>query len=153
MARKQKFITIDKENRDHGKVFRITEMDAWDAYDWASRVFFALMNTGVEIPEHVLESGMAGLAAMTESDFMRFIFGMMAKIPYQQGKPILDHLLTCVEIQPDPLKLNFRSNILADIEEPSTFLTLQKEAFSLHFGFFGPGVGSTMDTPSQETDA
>ena len=43
MARKQIEITIQDDNRDKGKAYRITEMSAVDAQDFADRVFFAAM--------------------------------------------------------------------------------------------------------------
>jgi hypothetical protein len=154
MARKTSTITIDKKNRDKGKSFFLTEMDAWQAYDWAGRVFFALMNTGADIPQPMIDAGMAGIAVMSQSDFMRFVFSMMAKVPYAEAKPILDHLLTCAEILPNPKDDRIKRAIMEDdIEELSTILTIQKAVFGLHFGFFGQGGSSTTDTQSQETAA
>ncbi|EBP8102013.1 hypothetical protein AOS06_03795 [Salmonella enterica] len=51
MARKEKFITIDGQGRDNGKVFHLTEMSASHAEWWAMRAIMAMGRGGVELPE------------------------------------------------------------------------------------------------------
>lgn len=127
--RKTSTLTIDREGRDKGKVFQITEMSAADAERWALRAFFALMNTGVEIPADIAESGMAGIASM----------GLQAigKLPYEAAEPLLADMWDCVQIMPDPSKKNVvRELIEQDIEEVGTRLQIRKAVFDLHAGFF-----------------
>lgn len=155
MARKTLTVTISKRNRDKGKVFVLTEMSAWSGYDWASRVFFALMNAGVDIPDDIMQAGIAGVAALTGTDLAKFIFSMLSKVPHYTAKPILDDLMACVQIQPDPhdSRVVRPPELQGDIEEISTILTLQKEVFNLHFSFFGNGDQSTSDSVNPETVA
>lgn len=127
--RKTSTLTIDREGRDKGKVFQLTEMSAADAERWALRAFFALMNTGVEIPADIAESGMAGIASM----------GLQAigKLPYEAAEPLLADMWDCVQIMPDPAKKNVvRDLIEQDIEEVATRLEIRKAVFDLHTGFF-----------------
>lgn len=143
--RKTETITIQREGRDKGKVFKITEMPAAQAEKWALRAFFALANTGVELPEGLEESGMAGLAAI----------GLQAlgKVPYEAAEPLLDDLMACVQHIPDPSKPEVvRGLIDEDIEEVATRLELKKSVWELHTGFFSLGGNSTSD-PQTSNDA
>lgn len=127
--RKTSTLTIDREGRDKGKTFVLTEMSAADAERWALRAFFALMNTGVEIPADIAESGMAGIASM----------GLQAigKLPYEAAESLLADMWDCVQIMPDPAKKNVvRDLIEQDIEEVATRLEIRKAVFDLHTGFF-----------------
>lgn len=127
--RKTSTLTIDREGRDKGKTFVLTEMSAADAERWALRAFFALMNTGVEIPADIAESGMAGIASM----------GLQAigKLPYEAAEPLLADMWDCVQIMPDPAKKNVvRDLIEQDIEEVATRLEIRKAVFDLHTDFF-----------------
>ena len=42
MARKTKIIKDELKGRDAGKVFLITELDAWEAEAWATEALFSL---------------------------------------------------------------------------------------------------------------
>ncbi len=122
-------ITIVGDNRDQGKAFLLTEMSAAAAERWATRAFFALMNTGVEIPEDIANAGMAGIASLGVQAF--------GKLPYEAAAPLLEDMWGCVQIIPDPTKPNVvRALIDEDIEEVSTRLQLRKAIFNLHTRFF-----------------
>jgi len=127
--RKTAIVTIEAEGRDKGKCFLLTEMSAADAERWALRAFFALMNTGVQIPADIAESGMAGIASMG--------IQALGKLPYEAAEPLLEDMFACVQIIPDPSKKNVARFLLdEDIEEVATRLQLRKEVFDLHTGFF-----------------
>lgn len=130
MARKEKYITIEAENRDKGKMFFIQEMAADKAERWGIRAISALVAAGAEIPENIQGMGMAALAAEGVKSF--------AKVPFDVSEPLLNELLGCVQIVPDPTKKDIkRSDIRRDIEEASTYIRLRVEAFKLHLDFFG----------------
>jgi len=133
MARKKVTVTIDTEGRDKGKSFVITEMSAWDAEEWAGRALFAMMNAGVDIPEGIASSGLAGVAAMGIS--------ALTKVSFEAAKPLLNQMMECVKIQPSPSVT--REVITDDIEEVSTLLQLRKEVLNLHISFFTEGGAST----------
>lgn len=127
--RKELTYTITDEGRDKGKVFKLTEMGADPAERWALRLIFAMMNAGIEMPDDIESMGMAGLLVMG--------LRSLGKIPYPLAEPLLDELMGCVSIIPDPGKPNVvRSLIESDIEEVKTRLMLKKEVFDLHTGFF-----------------
>ncbi|EFE93994.1 hypothetical protein [Serratia odorifera] len=129
MARKEKFITIENEGRDHGKMFHVTEMSASQAEWWAMRALMAMGRGGVEIPENLRSMGMAAMA----------MEGLKAisKIPADEAKPLLDELMGCVQAVPNPAdKTVVRPMIESDIEEILTRLNLRAEVFKLHVDFF-----------------
>ncbi|NTU49333.1 MAG: hypothetical protein HGA87_00295 [Desulfobulbaceae bacterium] len=129
MARRTKKITITEKNRDTGKVFLITEMPSAQAENWAFRAFLALASSGVEIPEDIKDSGMAGFASL----------GLQAigSLSWDVAQPLLSEMMSCVQIQPSE---GITRNIIdesEDIEEVSTRLKLRGEVFSLHVDFSG----------------
>ena len=140
MARKQIEITITDENRDKGKSYRITEMPATRAQEFADRVFFAAMNCGVKLPGDIGKIGMAELwaAGLAVAD----------KIPYEWARPMLEMLMECVDIPTDVGV--YRKRVESDIEEITTVFRLRTEALKLHFGFFSAGGGSTSGQAPQE---
>ena len=91
MARKETTFIADT-GRDAGKEFLITEMSASQAENWAFRVILAIGNAGIEIPEGLASQGMAGLMAI---GYMNLL-----KIPFESAKPLLDEMMTCVQIMP-----------------------------------------------------
>lgn len=128
MARKELTITITAEGRDQGKVFHLVEMPAMQAERWATRALLALAKSGVEIPEDIARSGLAGVASLGMKAF--------AGLNYYDAEPLLAEMLTCVSIIPDPSKPNvMRKDIESDIEEIATLIKLRAEVFSLHVAF------------------
>lgn len=124
------------DGRDAGKEFLITEMPARAAHKWATRALLALINGGVDIPEDVASMGMAAIASMGSR--------VLTSIPVETAEPLLDELLACVEIVPDPSKPNVTRKLFdEDVEEFVTYFKLQKEAFLLHVDFLKPGSIST----------
>lgn len=143
--RKTETITIEREGRDKGKQFKLTEMSAAQAERWALRAFFALANTGVELPDDMADSGMAGIAAVGLS--------ALGKVPFEQAEPLLDEIMGCVQIVPDPSKPHVvRALIDEDIEEVATRLELRKAVWDLHTGFFSLGGLSTSESQSEPQD-
>lgn len=128
MTRKQLTITITTEGRDQGKTFFITEMSAAAAEDWAFRTFLALAKSGVEIPDDVAQAGLAGLASLS--------LKALAGVKHEDAKPLLDEMLACVKILPDPAHPNvMRALIGDDVEEVRTRLELRDAVMKLHTGF------------------
>lgn len=142
MARIQKTIRLDGNDRDTGKVFIITEMAPRDGHKWATRALFALLNAGLEMPDDMANSGLAGLAAMGMS--------ALGKVPVELAEPLLEDLLSCVVVVPDPTRPNLtRADIERDIEEIKTFFTLQMEVLKVHLEPFTSG-GLSSGTQPQE---
>jgi len=96
--RKTLTYTVTDSGRDQGKTFLITEMSAADAEDWALRAFFALMNSGIDIPDEVADMGFAGIATVG--------LKALGKVEYAKAKPLFDDMMTCVQVVPDPGKPN-----------------------------------------------
>ncbi|HEX7687348.1 MAG TPA: hypothetical protein VF453_06565 [Burkholderiaceae bacterium] len=136
MARREAFVTIDAEGRDKGKVFKLTEMPAAQAERWAIRAFLALANAGVDLPEDVATSGMAGIAVVG--------IRALGKLKWADAEPLLDEMMLCVSACPQPDNRTVVTGLFPDsIEEISTRLRLRKEVFLLHTGFSLPAAPST----------
>ena len=121
-------ITIAAEGRDKGKAFRLTEMPARQAEEWAMRALIALARSGVEIPDNIANRGLAGIAALG--------FTALRGLGFSDAKPLLDEMMTCVMFIPDPKRPAVVRNLVDDdIEEVGTFFQLRKEVFQLHVDF------------------
>lgn len=128
MARKTAYFTATTA-RDKGKVFLITELDASRAEEWGTRALFIMVNSGVDIPDELLSSGLAGLAAIGIKS--------LTKVPYDLAKPLFDEMMGCVQMLPDPRDRTVaRPLIEDDIEEVATRLQLRKAILDLHMDFF-----------------
>lgn len=127
--RKTELFTVEREGRDKGKTFKITEMSAMQAERWAMRAFFAMANAGVDVPDDVADAGMAALAE----------FGLKAlgAIRWEDAEPLLNEMMECVSFVPEPAKSDQARKLMdEDIEEVSTRLELRKAIWDLHTGFF-----------------
>jgi hypothetical protein len=137
MARRVERITIRDKNRDHGKVFVITEMPADQAEWWAARALLALTNAGAEISEDARNAGMAGLAAVGLQS--------LANLKAETVKPLMDEMFDCVQYEHNPSH-PLQSIIAGEnsqIEEVSTRVQLRRAVLELHVGFSLAGAGST----------
>lgn len=135
MARKTTTVTIDSTdpgNRDVGKQFVITELPATVAEKWAARALNALLASGLEIPDDLARQGMRGLAASGLAGLQSF-----SGVPWNLAEPLLDEMMACVQIVPDPTRPGvIRPLVETDIEEVTTRFTLRGEWLGLHFSFF-----------------
>jgi hypothetical protein len=147
MARKTATITIDAEGRDHGKQFLLREMPASQAEKWAMRVFFGMAKSGLEIPDHIASTGLAGIAAIG----LKAIGGLS----FDTAEPLLDEMMACVQRIPNPAKPDIvRPLVEDDIEEIGTRLRLRKEVFGLHVDFSKAGaLFSSASAPAPAEDS
>lgn len=135
MARKTKVITITDEGRDRGKVFLLTEMPARLGERWAARALLAAARADVNLPDGIAGAGMAGLAMLG--------LRAVSRMEFSEAEPLLDEMMRCVTVMPDPAKNPSFTRPLVDngtdgddIEEVATRLHLRSELFMLHTGFF-----------------
>jgi hypothetical protein len=126
--RKTLTYTETADNRDKGKVFKLEEMSADQAEAWALKAFFAIMNAGIDVPDNLADLGFAGIATAG--------LNALGKVDYETARPLLDEMMTCIQIIPDPAKPNVaRALFPGDIEEVATKLKLRKAVFDLHVAF------------------
>ncbi|MFT9441034.1 MAG: hypothetical protein ABF593_04645 [Acetobacter papayae] len=135
MALKQITVTCPHEGDDKGKQFVITRMSAVEADKWGRHCFQAGAASGAAIPGMDPGAGLAGLAAAG--------IGIFAAMEPSRMDELIDQLLQCVQMIPDPgnpaILLNWQM-AQTQIEEIPTIGWLQVEAFKLHVDFF-KGVG------------
>ena len=111
--------------KDSEKVYRITEMPAVKAEKWALKALWAIAAAGLEIPEDV---GNAPLSKLAELGLRS-----LAKVPFNVAEPLLDEMLTCVEVLSDA---GTRKLIADDFQDVKTILKLRKEVLAMHIDFF-----------------
>lgn len=140
---KEKWVTIDAEGRDQGKLFKLTEMSALRAERWATRAFLGLVRGGIEIPDYVRGAGMAGLAMLG--------FRALGNLPYEEAITLMDELMTCVSMPVDKDHIEtVRPLRESDIMEVWTRMWLKDQVFELHTGFSLAGLKSTLTSAPAE---
>lgn len=141
MARKEVDITITDEGRDSGKIFHIKEMPAMRAEKWAMRALMAVARSGVDIGQ-AATGGMQALAVLG--------IEAIVKVHMEDVEPLLDEMLECISVKPNPKNLNIVRPLRVDedIEEVRTLLQLRKEVLNLHLGF-----SQTAEQPKQTSEA
>lgn len=148
MSRKTKIVKVPEGfGRDASKVFLLTEWDADRAETWALRAILAFNRGGGDFGfEAVIGGGMEAIFFLGMQTFLR---GQMRA---EELKPILDELLTCVQMIRDPAATHAETGqpvvtpIVSpdDIEEVKTRLWLRSEVLELHTGFSAAGALSTL---------
>lgn len=131
MARRTKLVAIDdKDSRDAGKSFLITEMASEPAEWWAIRMLLAAMGSDAEIDFDAPLTQMArqGLKAL-------------ARIRPDQARPLLDEMMACVSVQL-PGDGGVRKLLPDDIEDVTTRFKLRLSWWELHTGFLATGEKS-----------
>jgi hypothetical protein len=135
--RKELFVNITDEGRDKGKLFKITEAPAIIADKWGIRAMLALNRNGAQIPDEIMKLGLVGVLVVG----VHKLKGVL----WEDLEPLLDEMLSCIEIVPTPQKRDITRRLFTDpndIEEVSTLSILRKEVFTLHVGFTKPAAQS-----------
>lgn len=126
--RKEAIVRIDADNRDKGRVYKITEMDASRGEEWATRLLLAIARSGVEMPIGFLAMGWEAIAYLG--------INALGGLTWADAKPLLDEMMACVQKIEDPSRPEVvRMLVENDIEEVATRLRLRDEVFALHTGF------------------
>lgn len=137
-------MVVSGATRDQGKQFVLTEMPAMQVESWAIRVFLALASAGAPISKDAASAGLAGLAAIGLS--------ALSFIRWEDAKPLLDEMMQCVQIVPDPNRPMVKRDLIdSDIEDVRTLLFLRKEIWKLHTGFLK--AADTRTTPESTAQA
>jgi hypothetical protein len=128
MPRRRDKVVIEREGRDHGKMFWITEMPASAGEYWAGRLLTMLAAGNADVPPGFFQLGFEGCAAWVA------VHGI-GGIDWTVCKPLLDEMMACVTIQPDAARNVTRELLEDDIEEIVTRMTLREAWFDTHLGF------------------
>lgn len=129
MARQIIDVKVEKEGRDQGKVFRLTEMDAYRAELWGMRALTVMNRANVDLPVEALGAGMIAIAL--------YGFRALMSADFDQVQPLLDEMMECVQRVPSPDTLPevVRRLVPDDTEEIGTRLWLRERLIELHTGF------------------
>lgn len=131
MARRTREVTIQpntdgSENRDAGKKFLLTEVDAITAEEWGLRALMALGTSGIVVPQELANLGLIGAVIVGYQAFMG------AK--QEDILPLWREMLPkTVQYTPSPGVVMPYNPIL--FEEASTLLHLRQQVMELHTGF------------------
>ncbi|MFT8892491.1 MAG: hypothetical protein ABF888_11695 [Acetobacter papayae] len=140
MAVREVTLSVPMEGADHNKRFVITRMSAFEADRWGRHCLQAALGCGADLTGITPEDGLAGLAAAG--------LGLFGAMEPERMDSLLERLMRCVSVQPDPANPTLRRPLHeSDIEEIPTVGWLQKEAFALHVDFFR-GVGLLFSLPA-----
>lgn len=163
MARRSVELKIQEPGRDQGKLFKITEMSAFDTEEWAERSINAILrNANKEdisfliplvytyVQEATIESSYEELMKKNDEGMVKiqqateklavYLSSLFFSLPYDDLKIVVKPLFDCCSIY-----LNLGQNDLVEpilnnpnhyIEEVSTIIALKREAFKLHTDFF-----------------
>lgn len=138
MARKTTTVQINEASphyRDNGKTFVINEMPADQGLRWADRFIFLLVAADADLPDSVVGTGFAGIAATgVASAFIQ----AMRKLRYSDLEPLLTEITDCIQYQPPKQGLPLQAimpGVNCQIEEIQTFWTLRLAWIELHTGF------------------
>lgn len=119
--------------RDNGKTFLLTEMDAYSGQNWALRALLALVRAGIQLPQDALNTGWAGLARYGLTAFLGCSYDDLAPLLEEMlGQAQFVHVDTKGKSLPPVAIIR---GVNCQIEEIKTFLTLQKALFNIHAGF------------------
>lgn len=127
--RKTKEVKIE-EGRDAGKVFKITEMPAFQMDRWATRALIALGKSK--------KGGLAALGTMSIED----VFSALSEVDYAVTEPLLQELLECCAFVKNGQSIVLTKDMVDGIiEDWTTLFKLRMEALVLCIGFLEQGDG------------
>lgn len=132
MARKTTVFTAT-HGRDAGKKFKITEMSAFDAEDWAMRALCGVVKSlDGKMPDidDLKSQGMAGLAVIAAQH--------LGMLDISLARELKNELTDCLQYrgETESGQEMLRAVQSGDIEEVATLLQLRKETILLHIDFF-----------------
>ena len=163
MARRSVELKIQEPGRDQGKLFKITEMSAFDTEEWAERSINAILrNANKEdisfliplvytyVQEATIESSYEELMEKNDEGMVKiqqateklavYLSSLFFSLPYDDLKIVVKTLFDCCSIYLNPGQNDLVEPILNNpnhyIEEVSTIIALKREAFKLHTDFF-----------------
>lgn len=134
--RRTRSITISKpavgENRDAGKTFLVTEVDAVEAEEWGLRAMMALGTGGIQVPPELVSAGLLGIVLVGYQAFMGARED--AVIPLWR-----EMLPKCVQLKHSDGGASGQQVVQpwhsSLVEEVSTLLLLRQTVMELHTGF------------------
>ena len=139
--RNQVKYTVSIKGRDEGKTYLITEFSADKGERFAAKVFFAILNAGIKLPENIEKTAMENIALIG----FDAICAALSKVRYEDVEPIFNEMMEGIEFIPDITRLELSRKLLPDdIEEISTRLMLRKEVWKINTSFFEAVTGMNL---------
>ena len=127
--RKEKEIKIET-GRDAGKVFKITEMPAFQMDRWATRALLVLGKSK--------KGGILTLGSMNIEDLL----SALSEVDYEKAEPLLQELLECCSFVKNGQSIVLKKDMVDGIiEDWTTLFKLRMEALTLCIDFLEQGDG------------
>ena len=126
---KEKEIKIET-GRDAGKVFKVTEMPAFQMDRWATRALLVLGKAK--------KGGILTISSMSIEDLLSSLSG----VNYDEAEPLLQELLECCSFVKNGQSIVLKKDVIDGIiEDWTTLFKLRMEALTLCIGFLEQGDG------------
>lgn len=126
---KEKEIKIET-GRDAGKVFKVTEMPAFQMDRWATRALLVLGKAK--------KGGIMTISSMSIEDLLSSLSG----VNYDEAEPLLQELLECCSFVKNGQSIVLKKDVIDGIiEDWTTLFKLRMEALTLCIGFLEQGDG------------
>lgn len=116
----------ERENRDAGKTYLLTEMPALKAERWGRHAVAACSRNDLDIKGELAKLGLLG--------FYLVGFQALAGGDVIAVDALMDEMLTCIKIVESPTVARPLGGD-GDIEEVATLVRLRKDLLELHMGF------------------
>ena len=127
--RKEKEIKIET-GRDAGKVFKITEMSAFQMDKWATKALLVLGKSK--------KGGILSIGSMSLEDLL----SSLSDVDYEKAEPLLQELLDCCYFKKDNTLVQLKKDFVDSVvEDWTTLFKLRLEALTLCVGFLEQGDG------------
>lgn len=126
---KEKEIKIET-GRDAGKVFKVTEMPAFQMDRWATRALLVLGKAK--------KGGIMTISSMSIEDLL----SSLSEVNYDEAEPLLQELLECCSFVKNGQSIVLKKDVIDGIiEDWTTLFKLRMEALTLCIGFLEQGDG------------
>ncbi len=115
-----------EKNRDAGKTFLITEVDAVQSEEWGLRALMALGTGGITVPQEMADAGLMGVALVSYQAFMGAREDAVLPLWREMLPMCVKQYVSAEVVHPWHPTL---------VEEVSTLMKLRQQIMELHTGF------------------
>ena len=143
----RKEVTVTLQDGERNLTFRIRQMSAWKLERWMFRAAIQISKaSGDSVAGLSVEDAQKALKKLTKNQSAdsgaQKIVNIIGGLDYGEAEPLLDELLACCKLIPDPSHPMMEMDITeqtaeGQIENPLTLIRLRVEAAKLNFSFFG----------------
>lgn len=145
-------ITVTLQDGERNLTFRIRQMSAWKLERWIFRAVIQIARaSGESVSDLSIEDAQTALKKLAKGrdadSGAQKIVNIIGGLDYEEAEPLLDELLGCCKLIPDPSNPLMTMDMTeqtaeGQIESPLTLIRLRVEAAKLNLSFFGDALKS-----------